>query len=247
MMRPTFLWFLIAVSLCLPAISGKVLNFLDDFGGIPDDESEEACQFNTDLLSGVLQNYAGNNTLLIPENTTFHLFHGVYAKGVNNTVIQIDGTLRFERFDYSWDANDPSACLRIDGSHNVTVTSSGRGLIDGRGPQWWGIPLIGFLEVKENRPRLVVFNQTKDLLIENIILQDSPYHTLYLEAVNRAEVRHISVVARRTEREGHSWIDLTAFNTDGIDVSGHNVHIHDVDIWTQDDCIAVKDRYGPSF
>lgn len=241
MMCLTFLWSLLAVSLYLPETSGRLLNFLDDFGGIPDNESDEVCQFNKDLLSGVLQNYAGNNTLLIPENYTFHLFHGVYAKHVNNTVIQIDGTLRFERFDYIDDKNDVPPCIRIDGSHNVTLTSSGRGLIDGRGPQYWGIPLIGYLELKENRPRLVVFNQTKDLLIENLILQDSPYHTLYLEAVNRVEIRNISIVARRTEREGHSWIDLTAFNTDGIDVSGHNVHIHDVDIWTQDDCIAVKD------
>eukprot|EP00977_Amphora_coffeiformis_P019528 scaffold7349_cov173-Amphora_coffeaeformis.AAC.9 len=37
----------------------------------------------------------------------------------------------------------------------------------------------------------------------------------------------------------------SAFNTDGIDVAGHNIHIHDVSIWTQDDCIAVKDNlYG---
>ena len=29
----------------------------------------------------------------------------------------------------------------------------------------------------------------------------------------------------------------------GIDVAGHNIHIHDVSIWTQDDCIAVKDNF----
>jgi hypothetical protein len=241
MMRFTFL-----VSLYLsliPTASATVYNFLD-VGGIPDDESPEACQFNKDLLSRVLQNYASNNTLLIPSNTTFHLFHGVYGKHVNNTIIQIDGTLRFERFDYSFDKDlhGPPPCFMIDSSQNVTLTSSGRGLIDGRGPQYWGVPMIGYLQLKENRPRLIRFNLTTDLLIENIIFQDSPYHTLYLEAVNRVEIRNISIVARRTERDGHSWIDLTAFNTDGIDVSGHNVHIHDVDIWVQDDCIAVKDN-----
>jgi hypothetical protein len=36
---------------------------------------------------------------------------------------------------------------------------------------------------------------------------------------------------------------LFSFNTDGIDISGHNVHVHDVTIWNQDDCIAVKDNY----
>ena len=55
---------------------------------------------------------------------------------------------------------------------------------------------------------------------------------------------------------GHGLVDLTAFNTDGFDVSGkelnccnhsqtldhlgRNVWIHDVAIWNQDDCIAVK-------
>ena len=41
--------------------------------------------------------------------------------------------------------------------------------------------------------------------------------------------------------DSHSLMELTAFNTDGFDVSGRDVHIHDCDIWTQDDTIAVKD------
>jgi hypothetical protein len=32
-----------------------------------------------------------------------------------------------------------------------------------------------------------------------------------------------------------------AFNTDGFDVTGKNVWIHDCRVWNQDDCIAVKD------
>lgn len=33
--------------------------------------------------------------------------------------------------------------------------------------------------------------------------------------------------------------DLQAFNTDGFDVTGANVHIHDCNIWNQDDCACV--------
>ena len=46
--------------------------------------------------------------------------------------------------------------------------------------------------------------------------------------------------ARRTNEDHHGIIDLTAFNTDGFDVSGRNVWIHDCVVWAQDDCIAVK-------
>ena len=34
-------------------------------------------------------------------------------------------------------------------------------------------------------------------------------------------------------------IDMTAFNTDGFDVSGNNLWIHDCSIWNQDVAIAV--------
>jgi len=79
--------------------------------------------------------------------------------------------------------------------------------------------------------------------VENLILQDSPYHTLYLDGVEDVEIRHISIINRRTYNDGHGLIDLSAFNTDGIDVSGSRIWVHDVDIWTQDDCIAVKDDH----
>ena len=46
--------------------------------------------------------------------------------------------------------------------------------------------------------------------------------------------------ARRTNEDHHGIIDLTAFNTDGFDVTGRNVWIHDCVVWAQDDCIAVK-------
>ena len=55
-----------------------------------------------------------------------------------------------------------------------------------------------------------------------------------------ATIRHSSVSARRTKDDSHSAIDLTAFNTDGFDVSGKDIHIHDCDVWNQDDTFAVK-------
>ena len=34
-------------------------------------------------------------------------------------------------------------------------------------------------------------------------------------------------------QDNHNVIDLTAFNTDGFDVSGRNVWIHDCTVWNQ--------------
>jgi len=40
--------------------------------------------------------------------------------------------------------------------------------------------------------------------------------------------------------DGHNLIDMTAFNTDGFDVQGKNVWIHDCNVWNQDDSFCVK-------
>ena len=240
-MAPVVFFFII-FQLLYGRIFGRVLDFLNDFESIPFDKSGDACRHNSELLAQVLSQNASNNTLRFPVNTTFHFHHGIISTSVNNTVIELDGTLRFEKAaSVSDNSSYVLPCITIERSTNVTLTSNYRGLIDGRGSQYWGIPLIGYVQRKEHRPRLLRFVLVEELLIENIILQDSPYHTLYLDAVNRVEVRNISIIARRTRHDGHGWVDLTAFNTDGIDVAGSNVHIHDCDIWVQDDCIAVKD------
>ena len=55
------------------------------------------------------------------------------------------------------------------------------------------------------------------------------------------EVRHVDISARRTDHDGHDIIDLSAFNTDGFDVTGDYVWIHDCTVWNQDDCVCAKD------
>ena len=205
----------IVVLLVFTRTGAVVLDFQEDFGGIPQENSPDVCQSNTDLLSKVLQHNASGNVIRIASaNTTFHFHHGVYAKHLRDTVLVIDGTMRFERNEKENKiAARPSPCFMIDKSRNVTLRSNQRGLIDGRGSNYWGVPGIGFLELAEHRPRLVRFNLTSDLLIENLIFQDSPYHTLYLEAVKNATVRHCSIIARRTPEDGHSLIDLDRKST----------------------------------
>jgi hypothetical protein len=79
------------------------------------------------------------------------------------------------------------------------------------------------------------------LLVENLLMKDSPYWTFWVHSVDGLEVRYTDIDARRTTEDWHSTVDLTAFNTDGFDVTGKNVWIHDCNVWNQDDCIAVKD------
>ena len=85
-----------------------------------------------------------------------------------------------------------------------------------------------------------MIQDSKDLLFENLIFKDSPRWTFLARNVDNLEIRYCEISARRTDDDHHGIIDLTAFNTDGFDVSGKNVWIHDCAVWNQDDSVVVK-------
>ena len=78
--------------------------------------------------------------------------------GLKNLKIIVDGTLKFSEDTNSWPMKDkkkagrqlPMECLELHDLENVTFTSSssslGRGVIDGSGHAWWGVPLWGYVE-----------------------------------------------------------------------------------------------------
>jgi polygalacturonase len=116
------------------------------------------------------------------------------------------------------------------------------GLIDGSGEKWWGA--VKYLEIGENRPRLIHIEDAADLKVENLFFKNSPYWTFYANDVANVEIHHCRVDARRDNSDHHDLYDLTAFNTDGFDVAGKDIWIHDCEIWNDDDCIAVKEMNG---
>lgn len=259
---------LLASSLLCGAAAAVVFDFRQDFGGIAGDASDTTCRYNQRLLTRVLQHNVSGNIIYFAVNETFYFHSGIVASNLQDATLLIDGTLRFERPQQPPSHRDafaddtissstppPPPCLLINDSRNVTISStrsessSSRGLIDGRGSQYWGVPFIGYLQLQKHRPKLVQINNTDNLRIENLILQDSPSHTLQLSAVHGAVVQNVSIVSRRTRAEGHGFVDLSAFNTDGIVVSGgsHNVLVRNVDIWNQDNCILVKAASAASF
>lgn len=262
--REFFVYVLTFFSACQHFGMSEVLEFEIDLGGIPNDSSLSSQHHNTRKFSKALELKIPFKTIVFPIGKTFYFQHGVYANSIENTILQIDGIIKFERdfneklkeHSTSIDGFDePFPCIHLENCRNITFTSAlptitgddkSRGIIDGGGPNWWGIPGINYAILGEHRPNLLLTNRTKDIVIENLIFRDSPKYTMLHDDVNGLVIRHTSIVSRRTQKYEHSLIDLTAFNTDGIDIAGHNVHVHDVDIWTQDDCIAVKDNLYPS-
>ena len=248
-------------------LASTVVDF-EAAGGVPFDNSLSVAWRNGGLLNRTLAALRPGDTLRFPRNKTFHTMGGIVAKGLADVTIDFSGRLVFSSDIDSWPKRSDGRVLEaltFDNFERVTFTStSGEGLLDGQGPAWWGLPGIGYLQRQENRPRLFVVGKGRDILVENITFRDPAYWTFWAHGVDGLVVRYSSISARRGRRgrrglahpgrpraaasldasvgdDAHSLTELTAFNTDGFDVSGRNVHIHDCDVWTQDDTIAVKD------
>ena len=215
----------------------------EQIGGIPNNGSIDIAWRNGALLNNTMKNLGVGDVFLIP-NKTFHLMGGIKASGLQSVIFIIDGTLVFSNKLREWPRDGDGRVL--DSFHfynfnNVTFTSNGKGTLDGNGERWWGIPGIGYLLRPEPKPRLFNIDDSSNILVEKILFIDSPDNTFWARRVKGLEVRYCDISARRTSIDDHDLIDLTAFYTDGFDITGRDVWIHDCSIWNQDDCIAVKD------
>ncbi|CAF1204769.1 unnamed protein product [Adineta steineri] len=229
----------------------QIINF-ETIGGIAGDDSLSTCWKNTFILNRTISSLQNGDTLLIPANRTFWLMGGIYARGLSHITIQIDGILKFSDNHLEWPRDSKTHqvldCFYFEQLNYVTFTSSlskdSKGIIDGSGKRWWGV--VEYL--LDDRPRLLVIYNSTNLLIENLLLKNSPKWTFYGKDVANVEIRHTDIDARiHPDAHWHDLDELTAFNTDGFDVSGTNVWIHDCNIWNDDDCIAVKQQDSNSF
>ena len=223
-------------------------------GGIPTTSDLPTAEANKQVLEDLLASLSPGDTLTLEVDRTYIVQGGVKATGLTSVMLKIEGTLKmFDDID-SWPLEDQpdhyiagrnvQEALHFFDFHNVTIT--GGGTIDGSGLNWWGFPGIGYLVRKENRPRLMVMDDAKAITIEHILFKDSAYWTTLFNNVDGLIIRNSEVSSRRPwdkYENKHNLYDLSALNTDGFDVTGRNVHIHDCKIWNQDDCIAVKDNY----
>eukprot|EP01006_Ploeotia_vitrea_P059948 TRINITY_DN75042_c0_g1_i1.p1 TRINITY_DN75042_c0_g1~~TRINITY_DN75042_c0_g1_i1.p1 ORF type:complete len:493 (-),score=16.00 TRINITY_DN75042_c0_g1_i1:28-1506(-) len=238
------LWF----SCCFLVASCAVINFQKE-GGKPGDSTIGTCRANTKLLNHLLATAAPGSTLLIPPSLTFWVMGGIHASNIRQLTIALEGTLKFWAPDElmtnrkEWphgSDNRVEECIYFENVTGLTLTSKGAGVLEGNGHHWWGA--IKYLEFRENRPRLFHVESGSHLLVENVLFHDSPYWTTFFHNVYNLTVRNSRIIAKVDPKATHhTAIELTAFNTDGFDVAGSHIHIHDSYVWNQDDCFCVKD------
>lgn len=158
----------------------KILDF-EALGGVPFKTSYDVALANGILFNQTLNNIQPGDVFIIP-NRSFTMTGGIKAAGIHDFVLQIDGTIAFDnnRDTFPKNANgDVEECIYLEDIYNVKFTSTGKGTIDGQGQAWWGA--VQFLIHQEDRPRILHIKRSKNILMENLLLKDSPYWTFYAE------------------------------------------------------------------
>jgi polygalacturonase len=108
-----------------------------------------------------------------------------------------------------------------------------------QGMKWWRVAYTGI----DNRPRMIEFDTTINILIHDITLLNSPSYHLNLKDCANVVVRDMTIYANSTierGRDGDRDSVMYPLNTDGIDVAATNVTIYNCTITNYDDAIVAK-------
>ncbi|MEH6656417.1 glycoside hydrolase family 28 protein [Leeuwenhoekiella marinoflava] len=206
---------------------------------------------------GTLYFPAGNyltGALKLKSNITLNLDAGAVLKFSDN----FDDYLPFVQLRWEGTVlNSFSPLLYAKNAENITIT--GRGVIDGNGKAWWtemyriesteNLPLTKYQKMTQeqnediktapyyqrtrnflfHRPPLFQAFQCKNILIEGVTFQNSPFWTINPAFCNNVTIDKVTI------------FNPPSPNTDGINpTSCKNVHISNCHISVGDDCITIK-------
>lgn len=158
----------------------------------------------------------------------------------SNITLQLDkgatllGSPNFADYPAITEFREPGLQALVSATDAVNVSITGAGVIDGNGAGWWkmarAIKNAGVMGSDHPRPRLVVFDHCKHVLVEGVTIQNSPMWQLVPYYSDDVTIRNIKVLA-----------PARSPNTDAIDpFSSSNVLIKNVLADVGDDDIAIK-------
>ncbi|WOL08282.1 putative polygalacturonase [Canna indica] len=223
---------------------------ITDFGAVGDGKTLNTWPFKKAIYRIQHMRKRGGTLLYIPpgvwltgsfsltSHMTLYLARGAVIKATQNT--------------WNWPLVDPlpsygrgrelpgkryMSFIQGDGVSDVIITGE-NGTIDGQGEVWWN--MWRQRSLRFTRPNLLEFKDSKDILISNVVFQNSPFWNIHPVYCSNVVIKYVTVLA-----------PYDSPNTDGIDPdSSSNVCIEDAHISTGDDLVAIKsgwDEYGIAY
>jgi polygalacturonase len=162
--------------------------------------------------------------IVLKSNITLHLDKGATLLGSP------------DHADYAakTEFREPGLQALVSAVNAENVTIRGEGTIDGNGESWWEmarkIKDAGVMGSDHPRPRLVVFDHCKHIVMEGVTVQNSPMWQVVPYYSDDVTIRNVKILAPQRSP-----------NTDAIDpFSSSNMRIDHVYADVGDDNIAIK-------
>lgn len=171
--------------------------------------------------------------LFLKSNMTLFIEKGAVIKGSDNTNDFPINIYRWEGRETECYSSLINAGINTNEVHNITI--KGGGTIDANGVMLFHKEMS---EKRGARGRAVCIRNAADIVIENVVIRQSPAWCLHLINCRNVKIDNIEIHTKYDE-EGVRYKGI--FNGDGIDCdSCKSVYITNSLIASQDDCIAIK-------
>ncbi|KIP07995.1 glycoside hydrolase family 28 protein [Phlebiopsis gigantea 11061_1 CR5-6] len=150
------------------------------------------------------------STLYIPPGS-YNMATWVTLKGASNWALQIDGVI-------TRTATTGGHMIIVQNANDFEMWSStGDGAIQGHGYQ-----------CRNTGPRLLRIITSTNFALHDLIFVDSPAFHVIIDKSSNGEIYNLAI--RGADIGG----------SDGIDISGNNIWVHDVMVTNRDECVTVK-------
>ena len=210
--------------------------YLGDMGIINDQYDYDSSKHNGCVFYDALDTANGGDSIYLRENETIYYVPCYeYIENLYMLDIVINGELILYNETGSWEINNDGRYFNaIDIRNSKNMVIRGTGKVNGYGYIWWK-------EFKKNdivrfRPTLINLENTINITIHGIYLENSPRFNIYIDNGLDIEIYNITIWINFLENKKLVF----PYNTDGIDFSGVNGYFHNITINNYDDSIAIK-------
>ena len=218
--------------------------------GDPNCENDAAAIANRDAMNQQLASLKPGDTFVVPAGVHC-MAAGVYGARLSHVTLDIQGDIFFNQDTEHWSNATTGGGLAngilLAGITNVTITSSTRtGRVRANGCEHWYVQRLRgaagpppLIEVRSD-PEFTY--ASSKIVWEHMTVNDGPNWQTFWNKVTDLVIRYVKVdiTCIPPDNTIENMLGALALNTDGIDIWGSNVHVHDVEVTNADDCICVK-------
>jgi len=198
-------------------------------------DSTEIALANGKYVWKTIQHASPGDTIILNKTQPMYYIPFDVVTNLYNITIKLHSDIYLHDNSSAWTFYEHSDAylnaFDIRNSSHITIEGNEDSIMYGQGYQWW----IDFFngKISRERPTMLYLENCINVIITDNTLSDSPRFHIYAKNILRMEISGVTV-----------WVEpettIFPFNTDGIDVSGKDIYIHDCMISNYDDAICIK-------